>query len=375
VAITAVTDDVGLIQGGVLSRRSTDDLTPTLSGTLSAPLAEGELLHVFRGSTRVGSASVDNNAQTWTFTPTLASTAGTSYTFTARVADAVGNLGPVSNTRSFILDTTAPVTTATIDAVADNFGLVQGSISPGGVSDDRSPTFTGTLSGPLASGETLRIFNGPTLLGSATVNNTARTWSFTPSLPATSGTPYAITASVADAAGNLGPASDAFSFTLDTTPNPITGTTNDDLLTLTRAADLVTGLEGSDTIVMPRLTDSLLGTATAPTFDHITDLITGVDRIDAPVARTLATAANPVVLGAVTDLTSTGIAALLSSAVFPALTTTSSGGAVTFTFNDPLAGTRTFLAINNRTAGFSASTDAIVEITGFSGTLSQLQVF
>ncbi len=375
VAITAVTDDVGLIQGAVASGRRTDDATPTLSGTLSAPLLDGEVLQVFRGSTWVGTASVNNTAQTWSFTPTLAATAGTSYSFTARVADAVGNLGPVSNTRTFILDTTAPVTTATIAAVTDNFGLLQGSVSPGGRSDDRSPTFTGALSGPLASGETLRIFNGSTLLGSASVNNTARTWTFTPSLPATSGTSYTITASVADAAGNLGPASDPFPFTLDTTPNPITGTTNDDRLSLTSAADLVTGLDGSDTIVLPRLTDSLLGTATAPTFDHITDLITGVDRIDAPVARTLATAVNPVVLGSVADLTSTGIAALLSAAVFPALTTTSSGGAATFTFNDPLAGTRTFLAINNGTGGFSASTDAIVEITGFSGTLSQLQVY
>ena len=375
VAITAVTDDVGLIQGAVASGRRTDDATPTISGTLSAPLLDGEVLQVFRGSMWVGSASVNNTDQTWSLTPTLAATAGTSYSFTARVADAVGNLGPVSNTRTFILDTSAPVTTATIAAVTDNFGLLQGSISPGDRTNDRSPTFTGTVSGPLASGETLRIFNGSTLLGSATVNNTSRTWTFTASLPASFGTTYAITASVADAAGNLGPASDPFTFSLDTTPNPITGTTNDDLFTLTGAPDLITGLDGSDTIVLSRLSDSLLGSPAEPTFDRITDLITGVDRIDAPVARSLATAVNPVVLGAVSDLTSSSIAALLSSAVFPALTTTSSAGAATFTFNDPTAGTRTFLAINNGTGGFSATTDAIVEITGFSGNLSQLQVY
>lgn len=375
VAITAVNDDVGLLQGAVATRQRTDDVTPTIRGTLSAPLADGEELQIFRGSVWVGNASVNNAAQTWAFTPSLEATAGTSYSFTARVADALGNLGPVSNTRTFTLDTTAPATTATIAAVTDNFGLLQGSISQGGRTDDRSPTFTGNLSGLLASGETLRIFNGSTLLGSASVNNTARTWTFTPSLPASSGTTYAITASVADAAGNLGPASDPFTFTLDTTPNPITGTTNDDLLTLTGAPDLITGLDGSDTIVLPRLSDSLLGSAAEPTFDGITDLIAGVDRIDAPVARSLATAVNPVVLGAVSDLTGSSIAALLSASVFPALTTTSSAGAATFSFNDPTAGTRTFLAINNGTGGFSASTDAIVEITGFSGNLSQLQVY
>jgi serralysin len=42
---------------------------------------------------------------------------------------------------------------------------------------------------------------------------------------------------------------------------------------------------------------------------------------------------------------------------------------------DPLAGTRTFLAINDGVAGFSATTDSILEITGVTGNLNQLQVF
>jgi hypothetical protein len=51
------------------------------------------------------------------------------------------------------------------------------------------------------------------------------------------------------------------------------------------------------------------------------------------------------------------------------------GGVASFTYSDPVAGTRTFLAINNDTAGFSAATDAILEITGYNGVLSSLRVY
>lgn len=61
----------------------------------------------------------------------------------------------------------------------------------------------------------------------------------------------------------------------------------------------------------------------------------------------------------VASLTQSGIAALLTSSNFLA------NNAATFTF-----GTDTYLAINDVSAGFSASTDAIINITGFSGTLT-----
>ncbi len=109
--------------------------------------------------------------------------------------------------------------------------------------------------------------------------------------------------------------------------------------------------------------------------DRITDLASGIDRIDAPVARPIAQALNPVNLGAVADLSVASITALLTPENFPALSTTSTGGAASFSYADPQAGRRTFLAINNADAGFSPGTDAILEITGFSGNLNQLQVF
>ncbi|MCP9850993.1 Ig-like domain-containing protein, partial [Cyanobium sp. Morenito 9A2] len=220
--ITAVTDNIGLIQGVVAPSGRTDDLTPTITGTLSAALVSGETLRLFNGSTLLGSATVNNSALTWSYTPTLPATAGTNYFITARVADAAGNLGTASAARTFVLDTTAPTTKALITAVTDNIGLIQGVVAPSGRTDDLTPTITGTLSAALVSGETLRLFNGSTLLGSATVNNSALTWSYTPTLPATAGTNYSITARVADAAGNLGTASAARTFVLDTAAPTIT---------------------------------------------------------------------------------------------------------------------------------------------------------
>jgi len=221
--ITGITDNVGLIQGEVANGAATDDRTPTLNGQLSASLASGETLRVFNGTTLLGTATVNNSTSTWSFTPTLPvpSATGTAYAITARVARANGTLGPASGSRNFTLDLTAPSTTAAITNTTDDFGVVKGSISNGGRTDDRTPTITGTFSAALGAGETLRIFNGTTLLGTATVNNTARTWSFAPTLPvpATSSAGYVITARVADAAGNLAPASAPRGFTLAATPD------------------------------------------------------------------------------------------------------------------------------------------------------------
>jgi len=48
-------------------------------------------------------------------------------------------------------------------------------------------------------------------------------------------------------------------------------------------------------------------------------------------------------------------------------------GASTFKFRDGLSD-RNFLALNDSRAGFSASTDSIIEITGFTGNLNSLSI-
>ena len=80
------------------------------------------------------------------------------------------------------------------------------------------------------------------------------------------------------------------------------------------------------TFRLTSLSHSRLPANPATPIDRINDLVTGLDSIDAPVARTLATALTPTTLGAVTKLSAAAIGALLTPASFAALTTTSRGG-------------------------------------------------
>jgi len=72
-------------------------------------------------------------------------------------------------------------------------------------------------------------------------------------------------------------------------------------------------------------------------------------------------------VGVVSSLTQAGIQAVLTPTTFL------KGGAATFTHGLGPS-TRTFLALNDSTAGFDATKDAILEITGYSGSLLNLAV-
>ena len=124
-------------------------------------------------------------------------------------------------------------------------------------------------------------------------------------------------------------------------------------------ADILTGGKAADTFRYRQLNDSRLS---AP--DRITDLQIGVDSIDAP---TPVSAQNLRELGRVTALTQAGIAQVLTPTSFPAL------AAATFSFGSNQS-VRTFLAINDGFAGFDASKDSLVELTGFTGKLSNLSI-
>ncbi len=132
--------------------------------------------------------------------------------------------------------------------------------------------------------------------------------------------------------------------------NIILGNGANNILTGAAGKDTLTGGLGSDRFGYKTLTDSLLAN-----FDVIKDFNANAsnDLLLVTTARTAFTNA-----GAVATLDNAGIIAKL--------TTTNFGinSAAQFTF-----GIRNFVAINDATAGFSQTTDAIVEITGLTGTL------
>ncbi|MFN5874591.1 MAG: beta strand repeat-containing protein, partial [Aphanizomenon sp.] len=139
----------------------------------------------------------------------------------------------------------------------------------------------------------------------------------------------------------------------------LTGGTGDDTLNGSAGNDILTGGVGKDSLTgglgVDRFDYRVLTNSLLSNFDVVTDFNanTGNDLFLVTIARTGFSNA-----GIVATLDTTGIAAQLTNTTFTV------NSAAQFTF-----GSRTFVAINNATAGFGATTDAIIEVTGLTGTL------
>ncbi|MGJ7505097.1 Ig-like domain-containing protein [Variovorax sp. ZT5P49] len=238
-AITGVSDD----KGNLGKDASTNDTTLTLSGTGTA----GTVVIVRANDTDVGSTSVAANG-TWSVTTSPLSGDGVK-NLSAVAVDGAGRSSPETGSYPIMLDTTPPATPGVVVATDDQ-GAVTGPIVAGGSTDDASPTFGG--SGAKA-GDTVRVYDGATLLGSATVKADG-SWSFTPSTPLGQGA-HSITHTLTDAAGNTSVASAPLDFKVDTT---------DVVVSIVQALDdkgskqgnLASGSSTDDT------TPTLVGTAT-----------------------------------------------------------------------------------------------------------------
>ncbi|MCP9926249.1 M10 family metallopeptidase C-terminal domain-containing protein, partial [Synechococcus lacustris C3-12m-Tous] len=144
-----------------------------------------------------------------------------------------------------------------------------------------------------------------------------------------------------------------------------TGTINNDVLVGNSANNTIKGLEGADTLTGSEGVDKFvyaLADSRLAAYDHITDFAIGTDLIDAPIALS---SANLRELGAVSALTQADIAAVLTTATFVR------NGAATFSFGTG-SSTKTFLALNDGIAGYSSTADGLIEITGFTGALTNL---
>ena len=132
-----------------------------------------------------------------------------------------------------------------------------------------------------------------------------------------------------------------------------------DLLIGGSGKDQMTGGKGKDTFKYNSLKHSRLNA-----YDKITDFAVGSDRIDAP---TSVKSSNVKQLGRLGKLTNKRISNLLTNETFKAK------HAATFTLGNG-GGTRTFLALNDKSGGFNAKRDGLIEITGFSGNLANLAI-
>ncbi|WP_454903847.1 Ig-like domain-containing protein [Variovorax gossypii] len=213
--VTAVNDNLDPQQGTVANNGYTNDLAPQVEGTISAALQGGEKVAVLRDGVVVGTATM-TDATHWTFDDAGLADA-TSYRYTARVEDAAGNRGALSNRYTITVDASAPAPElqVTISTVFDNVDPGQGNIANGGTTNDSQPELRGTLSAGLGSNEVVAVYRDGVKIGRASVSGTG--WFFIDDTGLVNATRYSYTARVEDAAGNAGVASSPYAITLQAT--------------------------------------------------------------------------------------------------------------------------------------------------------------
>ena len=201
-----VKDDVGIFTGDLSANAQTDDTRPALLvGTLPAGVTP-----VYLVDGMPVDATYDSN--TGLLTPNDPIPQG-QHTLAHAWRDPAGNTSASSPSTAVTIDTQAPATTAVITAATDDVGTVTGVVNSGGVTDDTRPALSGTLSEALAAGETLRVYDGATYLGNATVVGTD--WEFSDNRGFSHGDSPSYSMRVTDAAGNRGTVSNSYSLNID----------------------------------------------------------------------------------------------------------------------------------------------------------------
>lgn len=236
--IPTVTDDVSPGLGTIANNGSTNDTTPTFSGTGTA----GDTITILDNGDPIGTTTVRADGS-WSFTPDTPFTTP-DHSISVTESDAAGNKSPASGAINFTLDTEPPAA-PTIDSADDNVGAVQQTLLTNGVTDDNTPTFHGTG----INGDTITLYNGSTVLGTAVV--AGGVWTITPTTALPNGT-LNLTATATDPAGNVGSPSANFTLTVDNTP---------------LTAPVVTEIVDNEGVIQTPLTSGSVTDDKTPTFN------------------------------------------------------------------------------------------------------------
>ena len=181
---------------GVAGDGITSDNTLAFTGTAQA----NSTVRIYDGATLLGTVTA-NGSGAWSFT--TATLADGAHSFTATATDAAGNVGVASAALNVTVDTAAPAAPAIASFSTDS------GVAGDGITNDNTLTLTGTAQ----ANSTVRVYDGATLLGTATADGSGA-WSFTTATLADGS--HSFTATATDAAGNVGVASAALSVTIDT---------------------------------------------------------------------------------------------------------------------------------------------------------------
>lgn len=170
----------------------TDNITQNTSAlTISGNAAAGSTVKLYdtNGTTLLGTGTATSSG---TFSIDVSLSEGT-HSLTGKATTTSGTSSSASSTLSITVDKTAPI--AHLTSITDNVGSVTGILSSGATTDDTSLAMTGTCE----SGSTVNIYNGTTLLGTATTSNTSWTYNALVS----EGTTYQFNVKETDKAGNI----------------------------------------------------------------------------------------------------------------------------------------------------------------------------
>ncbi len=205
-ALVVVTDNVGTQQGALEAGAASDDSAAVISGSGANP---GDLITIHDNGSPIGSAIVDANGN-WSYKPETPLAEG-EHAISASAIDAAGNESAQGPALSFVVDTTAPGAITDLELLDDVEGGAFGGIAQGEPSNDATPTYSGHVEGGAVL---VRIYDNGELIGTASVDE-AGNWSFEPQPPLADGA-HSFQAEALDAAGNLGPRSEAWDFVVDT---------------------------------------------------------------------------------------------------------------------------------------------------------------
>ena len=155
-AIASFSTDSGTVGDGI-----TNDNTLTLTGTAEA----NSTVRVYDGATLLGHGDRQRQRRLELHHGALANG---SHSLTATATDAAGNTGAASAALNVTVDTAAPGA----PAIA-SFSTDTGTVGDGITSDN-----TLTLTGTAEANSTVKVYDGPTLLGTVTANGSGA-WSYT----------------------------------------------------------------------------------------------------------------------------------------------------------------------------------------------------
>ncbi|MEY4756814.1 MAG: hypothetical protein RJA34_1712 [Pseudomonadota bacterium] len=242
----------------VISAVATDDVVnlaeKTAGVSVSGTAEAGASVAVIWGST---TKTVTATGGTWSASFSSAEVpADASTTISAVATDAAGNGSP-GGSRTVVVDTLAPLATASITDAEDNVPSSSIThVASGATTNDNTPRLVGTLTGVLASGEVLAVYEGATRLGEAVVNGNA--WSFAAS--SLSNGSHSFSVQLEDAAGNQGVAGSDYTFTVDATVPAATAT--------------ITSVAANTNDQTPSLSGAIVGTFAATDIVRIFDGVT-----------------------------------------------------------------------------------------------------